>query len=318
MSDSTENTPTKVSFVEITEADEGQRLDNFLFRHLKGVPKSRVYRALRHGEVRINKKRVKQHQRLALGDTVRIPPLHTLQKAPVFVGDKILQLVEQSIVYEDKDLLVVNKPSGLAVHGGSGLDYGLIEAVRKLRPKEQRLELVHRLDKATSGCTVISKKTSVLRYIHQQLREKKVQKTYLALVQGRWPKRKTVIKQPLLKQVVAGGERMVKVHVEGKRSETHFAIRQSYENATLIEAKPITGRTHQIRVHAQYAGFALLGDDKYQSANNAEFAKQISLPRLFLHAESISFYLPEQKKPICIRADLPQELEQVLSALEKV
>ncbi len=312
------NTPEKAShvrFITIDNEDAGQRVDNFLFRHLKGVPKSRIYRALRHGEVRVNKKRIKAEYKLKNEDLLRIPPIRVEEKPAGFVGDKLISQLEQAILFEDSDLLVVNKPSGLAVHGGSGLNYGLIEAVRKMRPNCRRLELAHRLDRDTSGCTIIVKKPSVLRAIHQQLREKTMDKTYLALVRGRWPRRKTMVDASLLKNEVQGGERMVKVSPEGKQSKTRFSIRELFSGATLIEAMPITGRTHQIRVHAQYAGFPLLGDDKYGNKEDEEWNKSIGLKRLFLHASEVTFKLPGSDKPMTIKAPLPNELERVLKNL---
>lgn len=308
---------SQVRWLDIGAEESGQRLDNFLFRQLKGVPKSRIYRALRHGEVRVNKKRVKPDYRLSEGDNLRIPPVAVPEKRPVFVADKHLQRIEQSIIYEDDNLLVVNKPPGIAVHGGSGLDFGLIEGLRKLRPHCKRLELVHRLDKETSGCTLIAKKSSVLKYLHKQLREKTVRKCYLALVQGQWPKRKSQVDAPLLRYLLASGERRVKVSPEGKPSKTLFSIEQQLSNATLIRAEPVTGRTHQIRVHAQSVGFPLVGDDKYSGAAERELAQAIKLPRLFLHAQSIEFSLMHKEKPkvMKITAPLPEDLSGVLQAM---
>lgn len=310
---------SKVRWLDINEDDDGQRLDNYLFRVLKGVPKSRIYRALRHGEVRVNKKRVKPDYRLSQGDVLRVPPVKVPEQRPVFVADKHLQLIEQSIIYEDNDLLVVNKPAGIAVHGGSGLQFGLIEGLRKLRPHCKRLELVHRLDKDTSGCTLIAKKSSVLKYLHNQLREKTMRKCYMALVQGRWPKRKHQVDAPLLRFLLASGERRVKVSPEGKPSKTLFAVEEMFPKATLIRAEPVTGRTHQIRVHAQSLGFPLVGDDKYSGDAERALAREISLPRLFLHAASIEFSLMKDGKPkrMKISAPMPDDLQSVLSALRE-
>lgn len=307
-----------VTLLTISEDDSGQRLDNFLFRLYRAVPKSRIYRALRHGEVRINKKRVKPDQRIQAGDMLRIPPLQVAEEAAKKpVADKWLRQLEQAILFENADLLVVNKPSGLAVHGGSGLDYGLIEAIRKLRPECRRLELAHRLDRDTSGCTIIVKKASVLRAVHQQLREKTMAKTYLALVRGRWPRRKTLVDAPLDKNILSSGERMVKVSADGKKSLTRFDIAELFNGATLIRAMPVTGRTHQIRVHALHAGFPLCGDDKYGNRNDDEWIKSTGLKRLFLHASEIQLELPGYDKPLHVKAPLPAELEQVLKQLRK-
>ncbi len=304
-----------VQFLTIEPGDDGQRVDNFLFRYLKGVPKSRIYRAMRHGEVRVNKKRVKPEYRMQAGDLLRIPPVRVAEKTEAHIADKLLQSLEAAILFENDQLLVVNKPSGLAVHGGSGLNYGMIEAFRKLRPNCKRLELAHRLDRDTSGCTIIVKKPAALRAIHQQLREKTMKKTYLALVRGRWPRRKTLVDAPLQKNVLASGERMVRVNAEGKASKTRFAIAELFQGATLIQVSPITGRTHQIRVHAQYAGFPLLGDDKYGRKEDISWLKTIGLKRLFLHASEVTFSLPNETKPITVKAPLSQELELVLSTL---
>lgn len=312
------NIPTgdsHVTFITVDIDDAGQRVDNYLFRHLSGVPKSRIYRALRHGEVRVNKKRVKAEYRLKGDDLLRVPPIRVEEKSVGFVGDKLLEQLEKAILFEDDSLLVINKPSGLAVHGGSGLSYGLIEAVRKLRPNCRRLELAHRLDRDTSGCTIIVKKASVLRAIHQQLREKTMDKVYLALVKGRWPRRKTLVDAPLIKNELQGGERIVKVSADGKQSKTRFAIVEVFSGATLIQAMPITGRTHQIRVHGQYAGFPLLGDDKYGNREDDLWLKTIGLRRLFLHASEVTFKLPDRDKPINIKAPLPDDLESVLQYL---
>lgn len=308
--------PVSVTLLTITEEDNGQRIDNYLFRLYRAVPKSRIYRALRDGEVRINKKRVKPEQRIQTGDLLRIPPLRVPEEnAKKPVADKWLSQLEAAILFENADLLVVNKPSGLAVHGGSGLDYGLIEAIRKLRPECRRLELAHRLDRDTSGCTIIVKKASVLRAVHQQLREKTMAKTYLALVRGRWPKRKTVVDAPLDKNILSSGERMVKVSPEGKKSITRFAIVENFSGATLIQAMPVTGRTHQIRVHALHAGFPLLGDDKYGNKRDEEWIKAIGLKRLFLHASEIQLELPGYDKPLHVKAPIPADLEKVLQYL---
>lgn len=317
MSESAQET-VRVQFHDIDDESEGQRLDNYLFRELKGVPKSRIYRALRHGEVRINKKRVKPDYRLKAGDVLRIPPVRVAEKKEVFVGDKLLQSLEKAILFEDDSLLVINKPSGLAVHGGSGLDYGLIEALRKMRPNCKRLELAHRLDRDTSGCTIVVKKASVLKAIHAQLRERTMDKRYLALVHGRWPKRKALINQPLMKNMLDSGERMVRVNVEGKPSKTAFAIKELYEKATLVEASPITGRTHQIRVHAQSGGHPLFGDNKYGLKDAKDFEQSIGLKRLFLHAIEVSFKVPGEEKPRTVIAPLPKELKEVLKQLKSV
>ena len=293
----------------------GQRLDNYLLRELKGVPRTRIYRACRKGEVRVNKGRVKPDYRIKEGDEVRIPPIRVPEPsaAPTIPRRWSDQLLK-SAVYEDKGLLVINKPSGLAVHGGSGLSYGLIECLRQMRPDDKYLELVHRIDRDTSGCIMIAKRRPLLREIHRQLRAGTVDKRYLALVPGQWPKHCRVVDAPLYKFKLPSGESMVRVAKEGKAAVTRFSIVERFANATLIEAKPITGRTHQIRVHAQHAGFPLLGDDKYSNDEDHEFCKTIGLKRLFLHARSLSFSLPDQER-LEVQAGLDPNLEFILDKL---
>lgn len=295
----------------------GQRLDNYLTRELKGVPRTRLYRALRKGEVRVNKGRVKADYRLVSGDLVRIPPLRMPAPSdPPRIPRRWSQELDKRVVYEDKDLLVINKPSGLAVHGGSGLNFGLIECLRQMRPDDRYLELVHRLDRDTSGLILIARRPAALRELHRQLREGKVDKRYLALVVGSWPKRLSVVEAPLAKNVLQSGERMVRVSKEGKRSLTEFAIVERLSGATLVEAKPITGRTHQIRVHAQHAGFPLCGDDKYSDDRTASFCQQQGLKRLFLHARKLRFSLPDAGR-LELEAALDDDLEAILDKLRK-
>lgn len=304
-------------FRTVDEDYAGQRLDNYLLRELKGVPKTRIYRALRKGEVRVNKGRVKAEYRLKIGDMVRIPPIRVpapteIPKVPNYWAKQL----EEGILYEDDGLLVLNKPSGLAVHGGSGLNFGMIECLRQLRPDDRYLELVHRLDRDTSGCILVARKPAILRELHRQLREKKMDKRYLGLVRGNWPKSCRLIDAPLEKNIVQSGERMVRVSQEGKRSTTNFSIEQRLSGATLIEARPITGRTHQIRVHTKHAGFPLLGDLKYSDDKGEAFAREIGLKRLFLHARSLSFSLPEKGR-LELSAPLDSDLENVLDRLSK-
>ena len=316
MSDRAQNRPpVAVRHLTVDADSSGQRLDNYLTRELKGVPRTRLYRAMRKGEVRVNKGRVKADYRLVTGDIVRIPPLRQPAPSdpptiPRYWGEQLTRRV----VYEDGDLLVIDKPSGLAVHGGSGLSFGLIECLRQMRPDDRYLELVHRLDRDTSGLILIARRAAILRELHRQLREKHVDKRYLALVAGSWPKNCRVVDAPLEKNVLQSGERMVRVSREGKRAVTEFSIVERLRGATLIEARPITGRTHQIRVHAQHAGFPLLGDDKYSDDRTAAFCQQIGLKRLFLHARSLSFSLPDVGR-LELRAELEPKLENILNKL---
>ncbi|MFK8048853.1 MAG: 23S rRNA pseudouridine(955/2504/2580) synthase RluC [Halioglobus sp.] len=306
-----------VKFCTVDKDYADQRLDNYLLRELKGVPKTRIYRALRKGEVRVNKGRVKAEYRLKVGDIVRVPPIRV--PAPTDAPSIPLywsRQLEEGILYEDDGLLVLNKPSGLAVHGGSGLNFGMIECLRQMRPDDRYLELVHRLDRDTSGCILVARKPAILRELHRQLREKKMDKRYLGLVRGKWPKSCRLVDAPLEKNIVQSGERMVRVSQEGKRSTTYFSVERRLSGATLIEARPITGRTHQIRVHTKHAGFPLLGDLKYSDDKGEAFARDIDLKRLFLHARSLSFSLPERGK-IELMAPLDKDLENILDSIDK-
>ena len=307
----------RVRHLTVDADDSGQRLDNYLTKALKGVPRTRLYRALRKGEVRVNKGRAKPDYRVVAGDVVRIPPLHQPAPSdPAKIPRHIFEQLASRIVYEDKDLLVIDKPSGLAVHGGSGLSFGLIESLRQMRPDERYLELVHRLDRDTSGLILIARRAPVLRELHRQLREKHIDKRYLALVAGSWPRSVSLVDAPLQKNTLQSGERMVRVSREGKRALTEFSIVERLRGATLIEARPITGRTHQIRVHARHAGFPLLGDDKYSDDRGEAFARDIGLKRLFLHAAVLNFSLPESGQ-LSLKAPLDNNLENILIKLRK-
>lgn len=311
-----EQTSQKVQFVTIDADLAGQRIDNFLRTQLKGVPKSMIYRILRKGEVRVNKGRVKPEYKLAANDIVRIPPVRVSEGAPAPSPklDKIAAL-ESQILFEDERLIVINKPSGIAVHGGSGLSFGLIEGLRALRPQAKFMELVHRLDRETSGCILIAKKRSALRHMHEQLRSGKMDKRYHALVAGQWPSTRFKVKAPLRKNVLQSGERMVSVSEDGKPSETRYRILQEYNGASLVEASPITGRTHQIRVHCLHAGHPIGGDPKYGDADFDNKMRQIGLNRLFLHAHSISLIHPGSEERIKFSAPLDATLTATLNAL---
>lgn len=304
----------QVKWVEIDENNEGQRLDNFLITYLKGVPKSRIYRIVRKGEVRVNKGRKNIKYRLVSGDIVRVPPVRVAEKDEnVFIKSTLKESLENDILFEDDVLIALNKPSGFAVHGGTGIDSGVIEALRSLRPDAHFLELVHRLDKETSGCLLIAKKRSALRTLHELFRGDGVDKTYLALLAGRWQRKKLWVDAPLLKNVAKGGERMVIVSKAGKEAQTFFRRIQKFEQATLVEASPKTGRTHQIRVHAAYLGHPIIADDRYGDVKiNHEFKKR-GYKRLFLHAKSLSFAHPVSGKAITINAPLPTQLTELLN-----
>lgn len=312
---------TSVEWVVIDENHEHQRIDNFLLARQKGVPKSLIYRILRKGEVRVNKKRIKPDYKLQCDDVVRIPPMRVSEKKeqelPSAQLNQVNQL-EECIVFEDTHLMVINKPSGIAVHGGSGVHFGVIEALRALRPEQKFLELVHRIDKETSGCLLIAKKRSALRSLQQQLREKTMKKSYFALVRGQWQKHHKSIQAPLLKLTLKSGERIVRVHEEGKASHTRFRIEQQFDGMTLIKASPITGRTHQIRVHCQSVGHPIAGDPKYSNDDFNQKMIQLGLKRLFLHAAEVTFLHPLHQKEQTVEAPLPSELQKVLNQLQKI
>ncbi len=313
-----------VSFITIDADLAGQRLDNFLIARLKGVPRSKVYNVIRKGEVRVNKGRIKPEYKLLAGDSVRIPPIRTAEAGTeAKASHQMMALLDKSILFEDEGLLVINKPPGLAVHGGSGVTLGLIETLRQMRPEARHLELVHRLDRDTSGCIMVAKKRSYLRHLQAALREKSagaggVEKVYQALVLGGWSKRCHQVNAPLMKFEVAGGERVVKVHPEGKPSLTEFSVLRRYDGFTLVEARPITGRTHQIRVHAQYVGHCLAGDEKYGSDLINASLRELGLRRLFLHASSLSFYLPDSDLVTRVEAPLFPDLVEPLSKLVEI
>ncbi len=308
--------PVKVRHVTAGAGDEGQRLDNFLLREMKGVPRSHVYRVLRKGEVRVNGKRAKPEYRLQEGDDVRVPPVR--QSAPEDKGrvpDSLIRLVRESIVYQDDRLLVLGKPAGLAVHGGSGLAFGVIEALRADRPDEE-LELVHRLDRDTSGLLVVARKRSALRTLHALLRDGEVEKHYRALLAGKWKLGVKTIDVPLMTNLRQGGERVVRVHEAGKAAASTFRPLKTFgREATLVDVEIHTGRTHQIRVHAGHAGHPVAGDEKYGDKEaNAAF-RQRGLGRMFLHSYSLAFTWPDSGERFAVEVPLPDELEAVLAGL---
>lgn len=308
----------QVQLLTIEAEHEGQRIDNFLKTQLKGVPKSLIYRILRKGEVRVNKKRIKPEYKLCPGDEVRVPPVRVAEKNELPSANLgSIQRLESQILFEDDAMIVLNKPSGMAVHGGSGLSFGVIEGLRALRPDARFLELVHRLDRDTSGVLLVAKKRSALRSLHEQLRVKTMRKQYLALVRGQWQPHVKVVNAPLRKNDLQSGERVVRVSSDGKPSETRFRIARQFAEATLVECSPITGRTHQIRVHTQYAGHPIACDDKYGEAAFDEKMRSQGLKRLFLHAWKLTFTHPVDGREVLIEAPLAPELDNFLNKLAR-
>ncbi len=294
----------RATWLEVGEESATQRIDNFLLRRLKGVPKSHVYRVLRSGEVRVNSGRVKPEYRLQAGDRVRLPPIRVAEperKTPA-------RPAELPVVFEDAALLVVDKPSGIAVHGGSGVSYGAIESLRAARPQAKLLELVHRLDRDTSGLLMIAKKRSALVELHRMLREGEVDKRYRALVKGAWPAELREISEALHKHVTASGERRVSVQADGMAAVTRIKLLKAYARFSVLELRLMTGRTHQIRVHLAHAGHPVLGDDKYGDFElNRTLAKE-GVKRLFLHAERLALRHPLTGEALKFSAPVPQDM----------
>jgi 23S rRNA pseudouridine955/2504/2580 synthase len=314
-----ENQTPQVIYVEINEDNCDQRLDNFLIARLKGVPKSRIYRIVRKGEVRVNKGRVDVKYRLAAGDIVRIPPVRVAERTEEsYVPQGLQEALKLGILYEDDGFMVINKPAGFAVHGGSGVSSGIIEGLRLIRPEARFLELVHRLDKDTSGCLLIAKKRSALRKLQEFFRNSQIQKTYQALLSGQWGRKKLIVTAPLLKNVSKGGERIVVISPSGKSAETLFRRLQLFRNATLVEASPKTGRTHQIRVHAASLGHPIIGDDRYGVDEINKTFRNKGYKRMFLHAETLKFLHPVTDLPMSITAPLPLQLINLLQNEEPV
>ncbi|MBC3886187.1 RluA family pseudouridine synthase [Undibacterium sp. FT31W] len=305
----------RVQLLTISEEEAGQRIDNFLLRICKGVPKSHIYRVLRSGEVRVNKGRIDQLYRLAEGDVVRIPPIRVAETSV-----QVVPKLEFPILYEDPYLLIIDKPAGVAVHGGSGVSYGVIEQLRASRPEAKFLELVHRLDRETSGILLIAKKRTALTNLHEQMRDGVTDKRYYTLIAGDWKNARQHVKLPLHKYTTADGERRVRVQADGMASHTIFSLKKKYQRFALLEAELKTGRTHQIRVHLSASGFPIVGDEKYgdfalnkslQKANTDHGA----FKRMFLHAHQITFMHPENGKVMTVNARLPEDCEAFLFSL---
>ena len=311
----------KATFVLVDEASETQKIDNFLLKILKNVPKSHVYKILRSGEGRVNKKRVDTSYRLVIGDQVRIPPIAIEgERTPHVIEPKQQQTawLDTNVIYEDDALLAINKPSGYAVHGGSGLNFGVIELIRHVRPKAKFLELVHRIDRETSGILLIAKKRSALVNMHDMMRHNRIEKKYTMMVEGEWTESKKTVELMLKKTFTQGGERRVNVTDEeddsqNQMSKTIFYLKKSLGPYTLLEAKLITGRTHQLRVQLAHLGFPILGDDKYGDFSLNKALQKKGLKRMFLHALSMKMKHPLTEEPLELKAPLPLELDTFLS-----
>jgi 23S rRNA pseudouridine955/2504/2580 synthase len=306
-----------VTFLEVGEEGDGQRIDNYLLRHLKGVPKSHVYRILRSGEVRVNKGRVSAERRLVVGDVVRVPPVRIAAKD----DETPAPPRDFSVVFEDEAMIVIDKPAGVAVHGGSGVSYGVIEQIRRARPTVRFLELAHRLDRETSGLLVIGKKRAALTRLHDLFRDGGIDKRYFALVKGRWRDQLRNVKFPLLKYLTPEGERRVRVSPEGKEAHSIMRLQARWSTPwgdySLLEVELRTGRTHQIRVHLAHLGFPIVGDEKYGDFSLNRDLQKVGLKRMFLHAASIRLPHPVTGGAVSLSAPLPAELARFVDSLEK-
>lgn len=321
----TSNTPANaaksgntVTFQEVGQHHVGQRLDNFLLARLKGVPKSRIYRIIRKGEVRVNKKREKPEYKLCAGDIVRIPPVRVAEQGVQQLPTPALAaLLGESVLYSDDSLLIINKPAGIPVHGGTGVKIGLIEALRHIFPEIEYLELVHRLDKGTSGCLLLAKSGSALKALSAQFKDGSVRKTYHAIVAGDWPAEVREVSAALKRLQPRGGERVVQVNRAGKKAVTRFQILETFADATLVQASPVTGRTHQIRVHAQLAGHPIVGDEKYADPGVRKHFADAGIHRLCLHAAQLSLQHPVSGQPLSVSAAYDAAFTQALDLLRQ-
>jgi len=307
-----------VQWLTVLDDQDGQRLDNFLLAHMRSLPKSAIYRMIRKGEVRVNKGRAKPVTRIRAGDEIRIPPVSLpTDTRSVTPGKGVQQAMNDAVVFEDDALLVVNKPSGIAVHGGSGLEYGLIEALRAARPESRFLELVHRIDRDTSGLVLIAKKRPMLRYLQEEFRQRRVKKTYHALVAGDWPAEMKDVREPLMRYELASGERRVRVDAAGKPSRTEFRVLGAGQGYSLVAASPHTGRTHQIRVHCLFAGHPIAGDDKYMDDASLAAFQKVGGRRLMLHAQGLRFERPNDGGTASFEAPYEASFQSVVDRLIK-
>lgn len=302
-----------VKLITISDSQAGQRIDNFLVKHLKGVPRNHIYRILRSGEVRVNSGRKKPAYKLQPGDTLRVPPLKLSAAEPGTIPESVTKSLKSNIIFEDDDIIVINKPAGLAVHKGSGLRFGIIEAFRQIYPHET-IELVHRLDRDTSGCLMLAKNRRILAVLHELLRDERtvhIEKTYLALLDGCWQNGTKTVNIGISK-VKRSGEHMMQADESGDKAVSHFEPVEIFDNCSLMKITIETGRTHQIRVHASYSGHPVIGDSKYGNKASNRYFRELGLKRLFLHAQQL--YLP-LTDPISIHAPLSDELATFLQKL---
>ncbi|MGE0373421.1 MAG: RluA family pseudouridine synthase [Gammaproteobacteria bacterium] len=307
-----------VRVMEIERSRGGQRIDNFLLTLFKGVPRSHIYRLLRTGQVRVNKGRIKPTYRLSVGDQVRIPPVSYSESMPVRIDDERRAVIEASVIHEDEDVMVLDKPAGMAVHGGSGLRFGLIEALKEMRPACPEISLVHRLDRFTSGCLLVAKNRAMLPALQDQFRTERVEKQYLTLVKGRWQGGARTVTLSLHKGRLQSGERMVQVDdEEGKEAESRFIPVETFAVASLMQVMLKTGRMHQIRVHAAGVGHPVAGDEKYGDPEFNRSMRDLGLKRIFLHAQALSFYHPRTGRLMSLSTPLPDTLRQVLERLQQ-
>lgn len=306
-----------VKWLTVSTDQAGQRIDNFLMRCYRKVPKNLIYRVIRKGEVRVDKGRVKPHRKLRAGECVRVPPIKTAHAdaQSAVIAQTQLDRIEKAILYEDADLMVINKPAGVAVHGGTGLAWGVIEVLRRLRPQAKRMELVHRLDRDTSGCLLVAKKASVLKALHQQMRDHQVEKRYKALVSPHWPQSQRRVTLPLLRYTLASGERRVKVSTEGQSAESLFEPIESFTQADWVAVRLKTGRTHQIRVHASALGAPVVNDPKYAKEGQHRWFQQNGFTRLGLHAALLGFRHPVTEQWCVFEAPMDAALKTILKQL---
>ena len=298
----------KVQKIEIKESHEGQRLDNFLINLLKGVPKSKIYSIIRKGEVRVNSSRKQARYKLIKADLIRVPPIRLTPSKEKFAPKDMIDLLKESIIFEDKNYIAINKPKGIASHGGSGISIGLIEAVRNFGPEYRDCKLVHRLDRSTSGCQIISKKQQFLKQCNELIRNGRANKSYIAIIKGSWPDNKKRIVSNLSRDILVSGERMVKETADGKNSITEFKIIEKSNLFTKLSCNLITGRTHQIRVHTSNFGFPIVGDDKYGDRETNKSLKKIGLDRMYLHSKS--FKISELE--INLESEEPKEFKKLI------